>query len=79
MNPDTVIALSYLPAGSTSAVPGLAAQITTAQTVWVVNFYSITKTKQQTRINHDDEPPVWNALAGNAIVMMKASTDIVSE
>ena len=29
----------------TSAVPGVAAQTTTAQTVWVVNFYSTTKTK----------------------------------
>ena len=35
----------------TSAVPGVAAQTTTAQTVWVVNFYSITKTKQNTTIN----------------------------
>ena len=33
------------PAGPTSAVPGVAAQTTTAQTVWVVNFYSTTKTK----------------------------------
>ena len=30
------------PAGPTSAVPGVAAQTTTAQTVWVVNFYSTT-------------------------------------
>ena len=29
--------------------------------------------------DHDDEPPCWNALAGNAIVMMKASIDTVSE
>ena len=35
----------------TSAVPGVAAQTTTAQTVWVVNFYSTTKTKQNTTIN----------------------------
>ena len=35
----------------TSAVPGVAAQTTTAQTVWVVNFYSTTKTKQKTTIN----------------------------
>ena len=33
----------------------------------------------KSRDDHDDEQPVWNALAGNAIVMMKASTDIVSE
>ena len=39
------------PAGSTSAVPGVAAQTTTAQTVWVVNFYSTMKTKQCTTIN----------------------------
>ena len=38
-------------AGPTSAVPGVAAQTTTAQTVWVVNFYSTTKTKQYTTIN----------------------------
>ena len=30
------------------------------------------------RDDHDDEPPCWNALAGNAIVMMKASIDTVS-
>ena len=35
----------------TNAVPGVAAQTTTAQTVWVVNFYSTTKTKQNTTIN----------------------------
>ena len=35
----------------TSAVPGVAAQTTPAQTVWVVNFYSTTKTKQNTTIN----------------------------
>ena len=29
--------------------------------------------------DHDDEPPCWNALAGNAIVMMKATIDTVSE
>ena len=29
--------------------------------------------------DHDDEPPCWNALAGNTIVMMKASIDTVSE
>ena len=29
--------------------------------------------------DHDDEPPCWNALAGNAIVMIKASIDTVSE
>ena len=39
------------PASSTSAVPGVAAQTTSAQTVWVVNFYSTTKTKQCTTIN----------------------------
>ena len=39
------------PAGPTSAVPGVAVQTTTAQTVWVVNFYSTTKTKQYTMIN----------------------------
>ena len=35
----------------TSAVPGVAAPTTTAQTVWVVNLYSTTKTKQNTTIN----------------------------
>ena len=129
---------------STSAVQGVAAQTTKAQTVQVVNFYSPTKTKQYTTINpatimtmsrhagtpwlitplwwwkrphercvgggstnhdradrisgqflfyheneamhndksrddHDDEPPCWNALADNAIVMMKASIDTMSE
>ena len=29
--------------------------------------------------DHDDEPTCWNALAGNAIVVMKASLDTVSE
>ena len=33
----------------------------------------------KSRDEHDDEPPCWNALAGNAIVMMKASIDTVSE
>ena len=33
-------------AGPTRAVPGVAAQTSTAQTVWVVNFYSTTKVKQ---------------------------------
>ena len=33
----------------------------------------------KSRDDHDDEPPCWNALAGNAIVMMKASIDTVSE
>ena len=74
--------LAAAPASSTSAVPGVAAQTTTEQTVWVVNFYSTTKTKQYTTISrddHDDEPPCWNALADNVIVMMKASIDTVSE
>ena len=31
----------------------------------------------KSRDDHDDEPPCWNALAGNAIVMMKASIDSV--
>ena len=35
--------------------------------------------KDKSRDDHDDEPPCWNALAGNAIVMMKASIDTVSE
>ena len=39
------------PAGPTSAVPGVAAQTMTAQTVLVVNFYSTTKMKQYTTIN----------------------------
>ena len=39
------------PAGPRSAVPGVAAQSTTAQTVWVVYFYSTTKTKQHTTID----------------------------
>ena len=43
--------LAASPAGPTSAVPGVAAQTTPAQTVWVVNFYSTTKTKQYTTIN----------------------------
>ena len=34
-----------------SAVPGVAAQTTTAQTVWVVNLYSTTKKKQNTTMN----------------------------
>ena len=33
----------------------------------------------KSRDDRDDEPPCWNALAGNAIVMMKASIDTVSE
>ena len=33
----------------------------------------------KSRGDHDDEPPCWNALAGNAIVMMKVSIDTVSE
>ena len=33
----------------------------------------------KSRDDHDDEPPCWNALIGNAIVMMKASIDTVSE
>ena len=33
----------------------------------------------KSRNDHDDESPCWNALAGNAIVMMKASIDTVSE
>ena len=78
-----VRSLAAAPAGPTSAVPGVAAQTTTAQTVWVVNFYFTTKTKQihndKSRDDQDDEPPCWNALAGNAIVMMKASIDTVSE
>ena len=68
-------------AGPTSAVPGVAAQTTTAQTVWVVNFYFTTKTKHNDKSSddHDDEPLCWNALAGNAIVMMKASKDTLPE
>ena len=31
----------------------------------------------KSRDDHDDESPCWNALAGNAIVMMKASIDSV--
>ena len=33
----------------------------------------------KSRDDHDDEPPCSNALAGNAIVVMKASIDTVSE
>ena len=33
----------------------------------------------KSRDDDDDEPPCWNALAGNAIVLMKASIDTVSE
>ena len=33
------------PAGATSAVPGVAAQTTIAQTAWVVNLYSTAKTR----------------------------------
>ena len=33
----------------------------------------------KSRGDHDDELPCWNALASNAIVMMKASIDTVSE
>ena len=33
----------------------------------------------KSRNDHDDEPPCWNALAGNANVMMEASIDTVSE
>ena len=39
---------------------GVAAQTTAAQTVWVVNFYSITKTKQHCDTCSHDEPPCWN-------------------
>ena len=76
--------LAAAPAGPTSAVPGVAAQTTTTQTVWVVNIYFTTKTKQHTKNDkscddHDHEQPCWNTLAGNAIVMMKASIDTVPE
>ena len=37
------------------------------------------KHNDKSRDDHDDEPPCWNALADNAIVMMKASIDTVSE
>ena len=37
------------------------------------------KHNDKSRNDHDDEPPCWNALADNAIVMMKASIDTVSE
>ena len=37
------------------------------------------KYNDKSRDDHDDEPPCWNALADNAIVMMKASIDTVSE
>ena len=33
----------------------------------------------KSRDDHDDESPCWNTLADNAIVMMKASIDTVSE
>ena len=33
----------------------------------------------KSRDDHDDEPPCWNALADNVIVMMEASIDTVSE
>ena len=62
---------------------GVAAQTTTAQTVWVVNFYSTMKNEaihnDKSRDDHDDEPPCWNALADNVIVMMKASIDTALE
>ena len=69
-------------AGVVCAVPGVSAQTTPAQTAWVVNFYSTTKQavhNDKYRDDHDDEPPCWNALADNAIVMMKASIDTMSE
>ena len=37
------------------------------------------KHNNKSQDDHDDEPPCWNALADNAIVMMKASIDTVSE
>ena len=44
-------------------------------------FYHENETihNDKSRDDHNDEPPCWNALAGNAIVMMKASIDTVSE
>ena len=65
-----------------SAVPGVAAQTTPAQTVWVVNFYYYENEaihNDKSRDDHDDEPPCWSTLAGKAIVMMKESIDTVSE
>ena len=58
---------------------GVAAQTMAAQTVWVVNFYSTTKTKQYTTINaatmnrHAETP-----LAGN-IIAIKASVETAPE
>ena len=69
--------LAAAPAGPTSAVPGVAAQTTTAQTLFYHENEAIFNHKSRDDLN--DEPPCWKALAGNAIVMMKASIDTVSE
>ena len=70
------------PAGPTRAVPGVAAQTTPTQTVsWSISILPRKRSihNDKSHDDHDDEPPCWNALAGNAIVMMKASIDTVSE
>ena len=57
-----------------SCCVAVAAQTTTAQTVWLVNFYSTTKTKQYTAINAATmNRHAETSLAGNAN-LMKAST-----
>ena len=69
-------------AGPTSAVPGVAAQTTPTQTVsWSISILPRKRSihNDKSHDDHDDEPPCWNVLAGNAIVMMKASIDTVSE
>ena len=53
---------------------GVAAQTTAAQTVWVVNFYSTTKTINAATMNRHAETP----LAGN-IIAIKASVETAPE
>ena len=57
----------------------VAAQTTTAQTVWEVSFYSTTKTKQYTAINAVTiSRHAETSLAGN-VTVMKASVETVLE
>ena len=78
MGPSVARPLVAAPAGPMSAVLEWQ-QTTTAQAIWVVNFYSTTKTKQYTVINattmsrRADTP-----LVGNAIEM-EVSLETASE
>ena len=62
-----------------SCCAAMAVQTTPGQTVWVVNFYSTTKTKQYTVINAATMNGHAETSLANIAIVMKPSIETASE